>query len=615
MDASRRCVAVCFVLLTAGAPALAQPLAAIAPAPPENPITEEKRVLGKVLFWDEQLSTSNVVSCGTCHQPQVAGADPRIARNPGLDGQLNTPDDILGSPGVIASDADNDFFRHATFALNPQITTRSANPVINTGFNAGDMFWDGRARTTFDDPETGQVVIASGGGLESQAVGPPLNSTEMAHADYDWAGINEKLRSVRPLATAAGLPPDVAAALAGGVDYPDLFRAAFGDARITAARIAMAIATYERTLVADQTPWDAFVAGNPNALTPQQQQGLQRFNTTARCSQCHVPPLFSDNTFRNIGLRPVAEDVGRQVVTGDAADRGRFKVPSLRNAGLKATFMHNGQFQNLGQVMAFYDPLGPGAPQFPDNRDPIMQQIVLPPQDQTLITDFIINGLRDPRVANQQFPFDRPTLFTDRNDGVRPTVLQNTGAAGTGGIVPQLIVQTPGVIGGMDFRIGLTGALGGRTAQLWASTTPPVGAAISLDFMLGSGTTSAGGAGLGVATVHWPISARDWQNGDVLFVQWIVSDPGAAGGQARSRVGRVPLFCSTLGCPPPCDSLDFNRDQLFPDNQDLQDFLTVFGGGPCSTGACNDIDFNNDGLFPDNQDVLDFISVFGGGSC
>ncbi|HYF14486.1 MAG TPA: PQQ-dependent sugar dehydrogenase [Phycisphaerales bacterium] len=66
---------------------------------------------------------------------------------------------------------------------------------------------------------------------------------------------------------------------------------------------------------------------------------------------------------------------------------------------------------------------------------------------------------------------------------------------------------------------------------------------------------------------------------------------------------------------PTCDSIDFNGDGLFPDNQDLEDFFSVFGGGPCSTGTCGDIDFNNDGLFPDNEDLEDFLNVFGGGNC
>ncbi|HYF15167.1 MAG TPA: hypothetical protein VD971_08875 [Phycisphaerales bacterium] len=69
------------------------------------------------------------------------------------------------------------------------------------------------------------------------------------------------------------------------------------------------------------------------------------------------------------------------------------------------------------------------------------------------------------------------------------------------------------------------------------------------------------------------------------------------------------------GGPVGCDTIDFNGDGLFPDNQDLEDFLSVFGGGPCSTGTCGDIDFNNDQLFPDNTDLEAFFNVFGGGPC
>ncbi len=64
-----------------------------------------------------------------------------------------------------------------------------------------------------------------------------------------------------------------------------------------------------------------------------------------------------------------------------------------------------------------------------------------------------------------------------------------------------------------------------------------------------------------------------------------------------------------------CDAVDFNGDGLFPDTQDIADFLTVFGGGACPTGACGDIDFNNDGLFPDTDDVGSLLRVFAGGAC
>jgi hypothetical protein len=68
--------------------------------------------------------------------------------------------------------------------------------------------------------------------------------------------------------------------------------------------------------------------------------------------------------------------------------------------------------------------------------------------------------------------------------------------------------------------------------------------------------------------------------------------------------------------PPGCDSIDFNGDGLYPDNLDLVDFLSVFGGGACSNDPnCGDVDFNNDGLYPDNEDILSLFRVFGGGAC
>ena len=66
---------------------------------------------------------------------------------------------------------------------------------------------------------------------------------------------------------------------------------------------------------------------------------------------------------------------------------------------------------------------------------------------------------------------------------------------------------------------------------------------------------------------------------------------------------------------PGCDSVDFNGDGLFPDTADIDDFLGVFSGGQCSTGACGDLDFNNDGLFPDTADIDALLSVFSGGPC
>ena len=383
------------------------------PVPPQNPITEPKRLLGKILFWEEQLSHDNTVACGTCHRPAHAGgADPRFARHPGLDNLFNTPDDVFGSAGVVHRDASGQPIPDPIFGLDPQVTRRAAPSFLTAQF-ALATFWDGRATTAFNDPETGAPLIPLGAALENQAIQPILSAVEMANDGRSWADVRAKLAVATPLALASHLPADVEAALAGSPSYGQLFAAAFGDPAITGSRIAMAIATYERTLVANRTPWDDFVAGNPSALTPAQTQGLNIFNAFA-CRVCHTPPFFTNHSFRNIGLRPIAEDIGRQGVTGQPVDAGRFKVPSLRNVGLKQTFMHNGRLANLTAVVSFYrDP----TQQFPANRDPLVP-VPIPENFIGPVADFLLNGLVDSRVVGELFPFDRPTLASELTTGV-----------------------------------------------------------------------------------------------------------------------------------------------------------------------------------------------------
>ncbi len=382
------------------------------PVPPQNPITPAKRVLGKILFWEEQLSSDNSIACGTCHQPFQATADQRLAVHPGLDGNPGTADDVIGSFGVERRDEFGVPVNDALFGFDRQVTPRSAQTVIN-GLWAPNGFWDGRATSQFVDPQTGLVSIPIGGALESQSIGPILNDVEMARENRTWADVITKIENATPLTLATYVPPDMTGAIAVDPTYPDLFEAAFGDTTITAERIAFAIATYERTLIADQTPFDL------GTMTPQQQQGLNVFlNPGSRCGICHAPPLFTDNTFRNIGLRPIPEDNGRQGVTGNPADAGRFKVPGLRNVGLRSNFMHNGRLSTLGQVIDFYLGIN-GQIQFPANQDPLIPGIVMPPGAVVDLIEFLSGGLTDPRVAAETFPFDRPILHSEQGDGDR----------------------------------------------------------------------------------------------------------------------------------------------------------------------------------------------------
>lgn len=590
---SASAAAACGLLLAAGS--VARAALPPVPVPAENPITEPKRLLGKALFWDEQLSTSNIVSCGSCHQPSAAGMDPRPrARHPGLDGLLNSPDDTFGSPGVSRADAANDYIADLFFGTNPQVTDRAANSMINAAY-ATDLFWDGRARSRFTDPQTGETVIPAGGALESQAVGPPLSDVEMAHENLDWPALTAKLARSRPLDLAADLPADVAAALESNPTYPDLFAQAFGDGEITAQRIAFALATYQRTLIADDTPWDRFTAGDAAAMTPQQVQGWNTFRTS-ECAICHAPPLFTDNTFRNIGLRPLAQDPGRQNVTGLAPDRGRFKTPGLRNVGLKPTLMHTGQFTAINQVFPFY--AGPGAPGN-NNRDPILPSAIPGPQ-QAAVLDFLANALTDARVRDEVFPFDRPTLFAQRPD-LRPVPIP-AAIGGTGGFQPLMLPLSPAMIGSTDFRLGLSQALGGARATLHLSTQPPVAGVVAADLFAGEAFASGIGAGVGVATLHIPLTpdtfaAEVLTPGATLFAQWFVEDPAAPSGVARSDAFRISLFCPRSGCATDCPA-DFNHDGT-PNVFDLFDFLAALDAG---------LDYDNDQAPSTIFDLFDFLA-------
>src|SRR6185295_11656249 len=113
-------------------------------------------------------------------------------------------------------------------------------------------------------------------------------------------------------------------------------------------------------------------------------------------------------------------------------------------------FMHTGQFTDLNQVVGFYR--GGGGPNL-DNKDPALIPLNIGPQQVNQLIDFVQNALTDPRVAAQLPPFDRPTLYSERNPPQSNVFGQ--GGAGTGGLVPQILAETPANSGNPDFRIGV----------------------------------------------------------------------------------------------------------------------------------------------------------------
>lgn len=509
-------------------------------------------MLGKILFWEEQLSSDDTIACGTCHGIPAGFSDSRFATHPGPDSLLGTPDDLFTSPGVIAAENDGTYLDEATFGLDTQLTGRRT-PDIFAALYAPETFWDGRGSDSFTDPESGIVVIPTGGALESQAIGPIMNAAEMAHLDRDWDQVTTKLESARPLALATDFPPDIANALAADPSYGDLFQDAFGTPAITAQRIAYAIATYERTLVPDQTPWDAFTGGDPLAMTPNQIAGWNQFNGPANCNQCHTPPFFTDNQFHNLGLRPIAEDIGRQGVTGNFADRGKFKTPSLRNIGLRERFFHNGQESVLdngpapGGVDEIY--VNGGGP-FMDNRDPLLVPLAgVPGVNIPQIFDFVENGLIDPRLANAQPPFDKPTLYSERFPN--GALAFGPSQAGGNGLAPLLITNTPAVLGNPSFKVGVRQApTTSALAMLGLSRTVGSGTLVrGVPLNLGgpiaalrTATLQTDSEGYGFTTFLFGLPTNPALEGTSFFAQAFVEDSGAPGGVAAASQGAEFVF-------------------------------------------------------------------------
>lgn len=199
--------------------------------------------------------------------------------------------------------------------IRRQKGTRNAPTIINGAYSAS-QFWDGRAAS-----------------LEEQAKGPITNPVEMGNTED---AVITKLRSIS--------------------GYRALFGQAFGAENFTFDHVAKAIATFERTVLSGDSPYDRYQAGNKKAMTPAQVRGLKVFQK-AKCDKCHKDAYFSDNLFHNLGsgIDKPGADLGRYAVTHDPKDWGAFKTPTLRDVAETAPYMHDGSLKTLKEVVDFYD--------------------------------------------------------------------------------------------------------------------------------------------------------------------------------------------------------------------------------------------------------------------
>ncbi|MGC2458449.1 MAG: cytochrome c peroxidase [Gallionellaceae bacterium] len=188
--------------------------------------------------------------------------------------------------------------------------------------------------------------------------------------------------------------------------YKTEFNAVFGtDA--TPVAIAQAIAAYERTLVASQSPFQRYVNGDAKALSASAKRGFEVFRGKAACITCHAPPTLTDNKFHNLSVPaagPMADDPGRFAVTNNDADKGAFKTPSLYNSAAFAFFMHDGVFSRMSQVIDHYNK---GGDPKNKNQDSLIFPLNLSAGEQADLIAFL-DSLTDKRLNQISPPADLP---------------------------------------------------------------------------------------------------------------------------------------------------------------------------------------------------------------
>ena len=405
-----------------------------------------------------------------------------------------------------------------------QTTGRNAPSAVNA-VHSVDSFWDGRARSDFNglnpggqgDPDAVIRKVDADGGicacgitmekaaLASQATGPIGSDVEMTGAGQPNIALGKKVMTLTPLANQTVASDDSAlggmAADGGGLNttYVEMIQAAYrpeywnSDAILDAGGTVIGTGTpsgedeyslmetnftvfwgisvmlYEASLVSDDAPFDQWLAGNEDAISPEAENGLDAFYSGGtKCSECHSGPTLSaaswdqlnepgsvgegpvvevdgqddsgvgDKGFFNIGVRPVAEDGGRAGVgantwrsalesgnTGMLPDgqiedvdtgainmnAGAFKTPTLRNVELTGPFFHNGSQATLRQVVQFYTrggDFGGDGTNVHKHVNPIGKLRNKAPRQEAVVA--FLESLTDERVRWEMAPFDHPSL-------------------------------------------------------------------------------------------------------------------------------------------------------------------------------------------------------------
>ena len=296
-------------------------------------------------------------------------------------GALPEPDQ---APDPALAALGEQLFHDPALSASGQISCANCHsPELSFTDRLRTSFGHDRARGRRNAPtlldKAGQASFmwdGSAGSLAEQAVMPILNPDEMAADAFELMN-----------------------RLNADTGYRDAFSDTFGRDTATLAMVGEALAAFEATLHRT-TPFDRFMRGDHDRLSDQQILGLHLFRTTARCANCHMGPRLTDDEFHNIGLTYYGrqyEDLGRYAVTGDPADVGAFRTPSLRHVGETGPYMHNGLFPHLRGVVNIYAAGGPrprprpdqaSDPLFPKTSD-LLHRLDLTPEERDALVAFL----------------------------------------------------------------------------------------------------------------------------------------------------------------------------------------------------------------------------------
>ncbi|MBX2886751.1 MAG: hypothetical protein KTR32_42790 [Granulosicoccus sp.] len=279
----------------------------LASLPEAAPAIDVKQAeLGRLLFWDPVLSGDRDIACATCHLPEAGYTDDQHQAI-GVGGMGRGKDRSVGHTGRVP---------------------RNSQTLLNTAWNGinelgmfepstAPMFWDNRVDS-----------------LESQALEPIRSRQEMRGDNIAEQSIDAVI-----ITRLNDIPA-----------YQQAFSEVFGIESITLDDVSRALASFQRTLVANQTPYDRWMRGIPGAMTERQISGMQEF-VIAGCADCHSGPLFSDFQTHVLGTQE-----GIDVSTPDEGDGNfAFRTPTLRQLAFTGPYFHAGQFNSLGDAIDFYD--------------------------------------------------------------------------------------------------------------------------------------------------------------------------------------------------------------------------------------------------------------------